>query len=443
MIVAVIAASQIAQICFNWTSLALARFGVEEFVESETINKSFWTRSLILLPNVIILILLSKIWFPLISDLLKLSGDVYWLLIAHIVVFAFWIHIQHALQGAKLPRMQGGLLAVERIFIFAGLLGLALTGRLDPLTALWAYILSPLPVALIGILELRKLLSWKISFDFDWLKKILKFSVPLIPFAVVGYFSTGYFDAVFISNYLSKADLGMYSVVYQISGILMQFPSLAGVLLMPLFVTFQTNKQNENINLYLKEILPLVTFCWSGGCVLVAAAAGFVLPWFFGPEFDPAGKYLMVLGLGATFAMPLLTGYSPFTNAVSATYISMIGGAAGALVNVGLNFYLIPRYGLLGCAWATAFAFGTSFFVMMLVAHWRFRLRQNWTTQAVLPMIAGAAAVSWTNSIWTALVIFGLFAFGLSVFRHKVIIRGFRFLFKFKNNVRGLESELN
>ena len=56
-IVAIIAASQIAQVLVNWTSVAVVRFGVDEFIETEKIARTFWLRLFILLPNLLLVLL--------------------------------------------------------------------------------------------------------------------------------------------------------------------------------------------------------------------------------------------------------------------------------------------------------------------------------------------------------------------------------------------------
>ena len=47
-VVAVIAASQMVQVLLNWTTTAVVRFGVEEFVETGKIARTFWLRFFIL-----------------------------------------------------------------------------------------------------------------------------------------------------------------------------------------------------------------------------------------------------------------------------------------------------------------------------------------------------------------------------------------------------------
>lgn len=432
-IVAVIAASQIAQIFVNWTALGLARFGVEEFVENGRINKSFWARNFILLPNTILLLATSILWVPLVSSWLKLPAEAGWYIVAYFAAMTFWFHVQNALQGAKLPRLQGVLLVVERFLIFLVLLILVMTGKINYLSALLAYIIAPLLASIAGLFQLRKLISWRVEFDLGWLKKMLSFSIPLIPFSIVGYFSSTYIDAIFISQYLPKSELGVYSVAYQIAGILMQFPLLAGSLLMPLFVTLRTNKQEETVNKYMQDVLPVVTLIWGLGCVLFAVCTAYLLPLVFGVELARSSDILLILAISSAVNAPILLGYAPFINAVSATYISTVLNVALALTNLVGNFILIPKYGLIGAAWATNLGYGASLLVTFALVHYKFPLRRVWTLQALVPIILSLAAASWTGSLLLALVTVLLSTFLLTLLHRKSIRQSIEFLSNFRN----------
>lgn len=429
-IVAIIAASSIAQIFVNWTCLGLARFGVEEFVESGNISKSFWARTIIFLPNTLIFLMFSLAWFPLLADWLKLPNESFWMVVLHFIVTTCWLHVQHAFQGAKLPKLQGSFLAVERVLIFAILLILVLSGNLTWISAVWGYIFPPFLMTVIGLWQIRKLVSWKIDFDGATMRKMLKFSVPLIPFSLIGYFSTSYLDAIFISQYLTKKELGIYSVAYQINGILMQFPVLAGSLLMPLFVTLQSNKQEENIKKYFADILPMITLIWGFACVLIAIIGTFFVPIIFGNEVVEASSVLWILVISSAFAAPSFFGYSPFSNAVSATYIGTIMAIVAAAVNFAANFILIPKYGLLGCAWATVLAYSASLFVVSAITHRRFPLKYRWTIQAVLPAVLACSYFSWTGDL--------LYSFLITVVTSIIL------LFVYQNSVRsGINFMMN
>lgn len=431
-VVAIIAASQLAQIFVNWSSVALARYGVEEFVQTGKINKSFWVRSLILLPNTVIFLAFSFLWMPLIAGWLKLLPETFWYVLAHFLVLAFWIHVQFALQGAKLPRLQGILLAIERISIFLFLLILALSGKINYLSAIAAFIIAPLLMSFAGLFALRRLISGKIEFDTEWIKKMLRFSIPLIPFTVVGYFSTSYLDAIFISQYLSKSDLGVYLVAYQIMGIFMQFLVLANTLLMPLFVTLRTNNQAETVNSYLRDVLPVVTLAWGLFCVIFAIGGKIFLPIIFGESFNESGKLLLILTISAAVNAPILLGYSPFTNAVSATYIGATVNIVLAVINLVGNIFLIPKYGLIGSVWATNLAYCGSLLAAFIFVRYKFSLNRDWTLPTVLPTILSLSYAAWFGNLWIALLISWAATLFLLLLHRDSIRQSLRFLSNFR-----------
>jgi len=149
-VVAIIAASQVAQVLVNWTSVAVVRFGVDEFIETEKIARAFWIRLFILLPNLLFVLLVSNLWFPPLAVWLRLAPEIFPLVFLHFTVNAFWIHIQFSFQAVKMPRLQGGLMAVERILTFTSLLILLASGKLNSISAMVCYAVAPLAMVFAG-----------------------------------------------------------------------------------------------------------------------------------------------------------------------------------------------------------------------------------------------------------------------------------------------------
>ena len=284
-VVAIIAASQVAQILVNWTVYSVVRFGTEEFVESAKISRVFWLRLFVLLPNFLLVLLTSQFWFPPLADWLKLPAESFWFVILHFAATALWLHVQFSLQGAKLPRVQGFLLMIERFLIFAGIAILLGVGNLNPLLALICYSIAPLLMAVVGTVYLRQMIFARFSVDWLFVKKIVAYSVPLLPFSLVGYFSGSYVDAIFVSKFLSIKDLGIYSVATQINGIALQLPTLANSLLLPMFVTLQSESQNERTQNYFQNILPSLTLFWGLVCTF------FSFVWILCRAFDFRSRF--------------------------------------------------------------------------------------------------------------------------------------------------------
>lgn len=428
-VVAIIAASQaIGQLAVHWTAASLSRYGVQEFVQTGSISKPFWTRFWILVPNAVLVLATSWLWLPFLSSLLKLPPQAYMLVLAHFLTNALWIHVQQGLQGAKLIRLQGSLLTLERVIVFLVILACVISGQASFLRIALAYILAPIVASAAGFWAMRQLIFPIAGLDRDLLRQMLKFSLPVLPASLVGYMSTNYLDAFFITHYLSGAHLGVYAVVYLISGTSLQLPLLVGSVLIPLFITLQIDGSDDRARRFMLNGLPLLTLMWGVACSFVAAFGSYIFPQIFGEQFREMGKLLWPLMAAAALAGPLLMGYAPFSHSKSVTYIAMLAAIASALVNVVLNFLLIPRFGLVGCAWATTIAFALHLVVVIVLVHWRLLSGRSWTFLAVLPPVVGALCASVYAVSFIALgVTLVLCALLALVFRQSVST-GFRML---------------
>jgi O-antigen/teichoic acid export membrane protein len=361
-LIVVISVSQLVQTTVNWTCVALARHAAEEFVKTGSINHSFWARTLILVLNLILVATPLIFFVPYISKWVNLPAEFYVFVAFHFLSQAFWLHVQHALQGAKLLKLQGALLAVERVIIVLLLLIFIANKNLTIYSALICYIIPAVCVSIIGLFSLREYLS-KINISFSYIRKVLSFSLPLFPVSIVGYLSTNYLDAIFIASYLDASAAGVYSVAYQVNGIFMQLLVIANTLLMPFFVTTHSENRSDIIKFYFEKALPLLSLVFSFFYTLTAIFLAIALPVIFRNDFTESGRVLLILAMSTCFATPFLLGYSPFTNSVSATYIPMFSGIVVSLANVLGNILLIPKYGILGSAWATTISYELSVLV--------------------------------------------------------------------------------
>jgi O-antigen/teichoic acid export membrane protein len=407
-IVAVIAASQVAQVMVNWTNTAVVRFGVDEFIETEQISRTFWVRLIILAANLALVAAAAGLWYPPLAGWLRLPPGAFWLVIGHFAVTALWIHVQSSLQAAKLPRKQGWLLTIERAAILASIVVLLAFARLDWRTAIWCYIAAPAVMTAIGLYELRHYITASFTIDRPFLKRIVAYSLPLLPFSLVGYFSGSYVDAVFISNYLSTRDLGIYSVATQAAGTLLQLPTIANNLLLPLFVSLQRELKVERTNRYFKDVLPSITLLWGCGVVLIGTLISLAVKFLFSNEFHVVIPTIWILFTSSVAFFPLALGFSAMSNSLSRTHIALVGAIVSASTNLVGNFVLIPTLGMLGCAWATAISvfFGSLTHAVMLrnvTGNFIFR-----PLAATIPSIAGALLLSMSGDYIWAVAAFGM-----------------------------------
>lgn len=431
-VVAIIAASQVAQVLVNWTSVALIRFGVDEFIETEKIARTFWLRFFILTPNLLLVLLTANFWFPTLADWLKLPAETFWLVFLHFAAMALWIHIQYGLQAVKMPRLQGGLITVERVLIFTSLLILFAADKLNSFSAMFCYAAIPLLMSFVGFFYLKNYIFSRFAPDKVFIKKILAYSFPLIPFSLVGYFSGSYIDAVFISKFLSTRDLGIYSVAIQINGIALQLPTLANSLLTPLFITLVKENRTRKLNDYFKNILPSLILVWSLFCIFLAFAGYFFIPLVFGSEFTEAVAPFWILLSASAFGLPVFIGYSALAHSISATYIPMFAAIFSALANIAFNFLLIPKFGAEGCAWATVITYFVSVSIFYILLRRTSRIPLSWMFEAALPILGAAVGFSLTRNPFVSLLISVMAGVLIIILRKNSLREAFNFLKNFR-----------
>jgi O-antigen/teichoic acid export membrane protein len=390
-LVAMLAAGQcVGQLAVQWSAPSLVRFGCEEFVETGRVAAAFWTRLKVLAAAFAAIAATSPLWFPVLAGVLHLPASARLPVILFVITTGFWVHVQYALQSAKLLRLQARILIVERSAVIAGLAIVALTGDARPGTLVFVYVATPLVASLAGVWVLRHLLAPHASSAPSRLGEMLRFSLPLVPASIVGYFSTNYFDAFFITYYLSTSELGHYTLVFQIAGMAMQLPLLAGSVALPLFITLKVTGDVARLRQYFGDVLPLATLVWSTACAAGAAAAELLVPIVFGAEFSEPGSLIWPLMTAAAFSGPVLIGYMPLANAQSRPHANMIGAIVMGGTNLVLNVLWIPRWGLAGCAWATAASYAAALVAWMAVIDDR-PIAGRWSViEATLPVATGA-----------------------------------------------------
>ncbi len=86
----------------------------------------------------------------------------------------------------------------------------------------------------------------------------------------------------------------------------------------------------------------------------------------FGPEFEPAGTLLSLFAIRLFFTN-MGTGKSSFITNESLFRYSLFTALVGVVVNVSINWLLIPEYRSIGAIWATIISFLISIFVLDLL----------------------------------------------------------------------------
>lgn len=194
--------------------------------------------------------------------------------------------------------------------------------------------------------------KWDISFGI--MKKILKQSMPNIiaSAAVVIYMKS---DQLMIGRMLDASALGVYAVAVQLAEVGNFVAVAMANTYLPVIVNKSKEKWNEFINYYTFYIEKMLLLAL--GIIVVINCCGPIAIYFlYGKEYIAAIPVMQVYSLCVFFVF-IGMAEGAYVNIMQLQKQSMITTCIAAVVNIVLNFILIPRLGGMGAAVASVIAY--------------------------------------------------------------------------------------
>lgn len=193
----------------------------------------------------------------------------------------------------------------------------------------------------------------------------IKVSLPVIAIESFALLMTN-MDILLLDLFVSPDQIAIYFAAARTIALIAFVHFAVTAAVTPKFTTLYASGDIAGLSKFLKETRKW-TFIPSliGGVILLAL--GKPILWLFGPEFMAGypAMFALVIGLLArSFAGPL-QGLMIATGNQNMTALAM---GSVLLINVSFNLLLIPKYGLLGAAMATALAFTVESFLLYVMA---------------------------------------------------------------------------
>ena len=222
-------------------------------------------------------------------------------------------------------------------------------------------IIGAVGLALVYRRNEQKLSKWKI--DFPLIKHLLSNSWPLI-FSGLAVFIYMKIDQIMIGSMLGLKEVGIYSAAVRLSEVWYFIPIAIASSIFPSIVALR----KINVNLYINRLqifYDLMTWL----AILIAIPVAFfsrdIISLTFGSQYVGAGPVLAVY-IWAGVAVFLGVASEQYLLAENLTKVSFMRTALGGVLNVLLNLYLIPRYGIIGSAWATLISYFVATFSLIV-----------------------------------------------------------------------------
>ncbi len=225
-----------------------------------------------------------------------------------------------------------------------------------------------------------------LEFDRELFRRMQHFGMPLVPSALA-LWAINFVDREFLSWYKSDAEVGVYSAAVKIASVI-TFVMIAFRTAWPAFA-YSIDDDREAKRTYSFVLTYLLAFAsW------VALALGGLAPWWTRllttPKYARAEEGIALLA----FAGAVYAGYTVLaigSGRARRTQLNWVVTGAGAAVNIGLNFWLIPAYGMVGAAISTLAAYVALFAGMTLYAQHVYPVPYQW--RRVLTAVGAAVAL--------------------------------------------------
>ena len=212
-------------------------------------------------------------------------------------------------------------------------------------------------IVMLVVLGLREPQLRYLHFSFDRAKYLLVNSWPLL---LAGVAITIYvkIDQIMLGQMMGDQSVGIYSSAVRISEVFYFIPVMVTASVFP--SVMDAKKQSET--LYYDRLQKLFNLMvWIS--IVVALSMTFlsseIIKLLFGAAYATAGPVLSVHIWAAIFIF-LGVASAQWYIVENRQILSLQRAALGAFVNVILNLLLIPKYGVIGAAWATVASYGVA-----------------------------------------------------------------------------------
>jgi len=340
----------------SWTLLSVFRYGIEEYSKLRKINSTVWSRLVFLLPTIVISLIFLYFFRNRISSYIKIPN-------LHIILICFYFlsivlssEAQYYLQAIYKIKFYSFLNAIEKALFVIGLV--LIFFKVIPQTIpilILVYALSSFLFAMVilGSMFRRYILPFKI--DTVLLKKMFLFSFPLI-FGAANAYCFNWIDVIIINKFMTIRDVGIYALAYNGISMLQQFSTLTSTITVPLLVSFLAQSRVDLIKKYMTRIVPQAFFIWTVFLTFFIICSKFLIILLGGKQFFQAIIPFSGLLIGL-MAAGLASLYSAVYNAYEITKYLVIFGFIDVLVNILLDFLLVPLIGINGAVIATICAY--------------------------------------------------------------------------------------
>jgi O-antigen/teichoic acid export membrane protein len=379
----------------------LARF-MPENREDEKARRAYASTSLwfTLFAYVLFLIICIGLRYPLSQWLL---GSTQYTTIFIAALFSFLVNglvylIQNQLRWELRPQAVNILSIINALLIAGSGAVLILIFHMGIMGIFASQILAGSYVIILGLFLTKN--SYGLHIDFNKLKQMLRFSLPLVP-SSIGVIISLYIDRFAIREFLSIDDVGIYGLgarVASIASLLML--GFQGALTPLIYAHYQAPETPQK----LAKIFNLFVACALLFFLGLSSCSKFIVELIAPMSYANAVEVIPYLTLSLLFSNMYI--FAPGLALAKRTGTTAGINIGVALLNTLLNILFIPIFGITGSAAATLLATFTGFCLYMYFSQKTYYVPHQWLNlclATILIIIFGIAANAITINFYLSL----------------------------------------
>lgn len=218
--------------------------------------------------------------------------------------------------------------------------------------------------------------------------ELLNYSLPIMFMSILGTI-LHWTDVIMLGYFTDPATVGLYHPAARTAGIvrivLLSFSGIYGPLMAEMYAKKLTSEMNHLFKLVTRWI---TTFSLPFAILILLYPKKIML--IFGSQFLQGYPILMIL-VSAAFIQAVFGIGGTTLNMTGFPKINLMNTFIACGLNIGLNFYLIPKMGGMGAAIATLITL--SFIaIIRILQNWRLLNLTPWSPKLIKPIIAGILA---------------------------------------------------
>lgn len=201
-------------------------------------------------------------------------------------------------------------------------------------------------------------------------KQMLAYSIPLI-FSGLAWWVNGSLDRFFVTYYCGIGINGIYAMANKIPTLL---NAVHTVIYQAMQLSVFTEMRAKDGKEYMKRLYSIYTFIMVLACSALIMLDKPLAKYLFKGDYYVAWQYVPAMLISA--AIFSIAGYiTIIATATKETKTIAVATVSGAVLNILLNWLLIPRIGLFGAVIATALGYFVIWLVLILKAEMALEIR--------------------------------------------------------------------